>query len=72
MIINTEKDDENLYEEIVPKDRKVGRSKSLIFPARHRKREHLEVPDCSMMEQVLIESKLRKNPNYIHIFRITI
>jgi len=51
MIINAEKDDENLYEEIVPRDRKVGRSKSLLFPVWQRKRDQLDVPDCNMMEQ---------------------
>ena len=68
MIIKAEKDDENLYEEIVPRDRKVGRSKSLFFPTRQKKRDQIEVPDCSMMEQVMIEDKLRNNPYHVLSF----
>jgi len=34
--------EENMYEEIVPKNRKVRRSKSLIFPTRHRTRNQPE------------------------------
>ena len=31
---------ENIYEEIIPKERKIGRSKSLFFPMSQCRREH--------------------------------
>ena len=43
--------DENIYEEIIPKARKIGRSKSLFSPMSQGRREHW-LTVCEMEQEM--------------------